>query len=459
MSDLNSGNLWSDPSRRQFMKGASALVAGGAMLGVNQQIARSAHIGGSDEIKIGLIGCGGRGRGACTQALETKGKVTLWSVCDAFADNMTSTLDAIKADVEKNAKNKDSLFYESRVDVPSERQFVGFDGYQKCIDSGVDLVILATTPHFRPIHFEAAVKAGKHIFMEKPVATDAPGIRRVLAANEEAKAKNLMVAVGLQRRHDPRYIEAVKRLQDGAIGDILSARVYWNSGGLWVRPRKSEYTEMEYQMRNWYYFTWLCGDHIVEQHIHNLDVGNWIRGMVPDQAQGMGGRQVRTGKEYGQIFDHHFVEYTYKDGTKMYSQCRHIENTFSSVTEHAHGTNGTSDLDDGRIGPQIFAGGDKWRSDKPKVDDWHQEHKDLFAALRKGDIYNEAEYGAHSTMTAIMGRMATYSGQVITWDEAINSTLDLSPKKYDFAADPPVMPDKDGFYPVPMPGKTEVLKG
>jgi predicted dehydrogenase len=459
MSDQSGDHLWSDPSRRQFMKGASAVVASGAVLAVNQQIARSAHISGSDEIKIGLVGCGGRGRGAATHALATKGKITLWAVCDAFADNMADTLTAIKNQVAANAKDKDSLFYESRVDVPSERQFVGFDGYQKLIDSGVDLVILATTPHFRPIHFEAAVKAGKHIFMEKPVATDAVGIRRVLAANEEAKAKNLMVAVGLQRRHDQRYIEAVKRLQDGAIGDILFTRVYWDGTSPWVRTRKPEQTEMEYQMRNWYYFTWLCGDHIVEQHIHNLDVGNWIRGATPAEAQGMGGRQVRTGKEFGQIFDHHFVEYTYPDGTKMFSQCRHQENTFMSVTEHAHGTKGKSDLDDGRIGPQIFAGKDKWRSDQPKVDNWHQEHKDLFAALRKGDIYNEAEYGAHSTMTAIMGRMATYSGKVIKWDDAINSTLDLSPKKYDFAADPPVLPDKDGYYPVAMPGKTEVLKG
>jgi predicted dehydrogenase len=458
MSEQRGGNLWSDPSRRQFVKGASALVAGAGLLGVNQQIARSAHVSGSDEIKIGLIGCGGRGRGAASQALETKGKVTLWAVCDAFADNMSDALNGLKNEVAEKAKDKDSLFYESRVDVPSERQFVGFDGYQKLIDSGVDLVILATTPHFRPIHFEAAVKAGKHIFMEKPVATDAVGVRRILAANEEAKAKNLMVAVGLQRRHDPRYIEAVKRLQDGAIGDILFTRVYWNGTSPWIRPRKPEYTEMEYQMRNWYYFTWLCGDHIVEQHIHNLDVGNWIRGMTPSEANGMGGRQVRTGKECGQIFDHHFVEYTYPDGTKMYAQCRHQEGTFMSVTEHAHGKKGTADLDD-RDGPEIIAGDDKWRSNAPKVNGWHQEHKDLFAALRKGDIYNEAEYGAHSTMTAILGRMATYSGKKIKWDEALNSTLDLSPKKYDFAADPPVMPDKDGYYPVPMPGKTEVLKG
>ncbi|HEX6960879.1 MAG TPA: Gfo/Idh/MocA family oxidoreductase, partial [Lacipirellula sp.] len=322
MSDPSNEILVPGQSRRQFIKGASVVLAGGAVLGVNQRIARSAQISGSDEIKIGLIGCGGRGYGAAAQALETKGKVTLWSVCDAFADNMLNCLEGLKRETEKHNKNKDSLWHESRVDVPSERQFVGFDGFQQVIDSGVDLVILATTPHFRPQHFEACVKAGKHIFCEKPVAVDAPGIRRFLAANEMAKEKNLMVAVGLQRRHDPRYVEAIERIRDGAIGDVLATRVYWNSGGLWVRPREPQQTEMEYQMRNWYYFTWLCGDHIVEQHIHNMDVSNWLKGAVPAACHGLGGRQVRTGKEFGQIFDHHAVEYTYPDGTKMFSQCR-----------------------------------------------------------------------------------------------------------------------------------------
>jgi len=458
MSDHSSENLRADQSRRQFMKGASVLVAGGAVLGINQRIARSANVAGSDEIKIGLIGCGGRGSGAAAQALATKGRVTLWSVCDAFANNMQRCLKDVTDEVAKHAKDKNSLFYESRVDVPSERQFVGFDGYQQVIDSGVDLVILATTPHFRPIHFEAAVKAGKHIFAEKPIATDAPGVRRFLAANEEAKAKNLMVAIGLQRHHDPRYIEAVKRIQDGAIGDILLTRVYWNSGGLWVRAREPQQTEMEYQMRNWYYFTWLCGDHIVEQHIHNIDISNWLKGMTPVEAHGLGGRQVRTGKDHGQIFDHHAVEFTYPDGTKMMSQCCHIDGSWTAVSEHAHGTKGTADLNDGQRGPEIRGPEGSWRSTARKVDNHHQEHHDMFAALRRGDIYNEGDNGAYSTMTAIMGRMATYSAKLIKWDEALNSTLDLSPKKYDFAADPPVTPDEDGRYPVPVPGQTEVLK-
>jgi len=458
MSEQISGNLSAEQSRRQFMQGTSALVAGGAVFGLSAQVARSANVLGSDEIKIGLIGCGGRGYGAAAQALETNGRVTLWSVCDAFADKMQRCLKGLTDDVAKHANDKNSLFYESRVDVPSERQFVGFDGYQGVIDSGVDLVILATTPHFRPIHFEAAVKAGKHIFAEKPIATDAPGVRRFMAANEEAKAKNLMVAIGLQRRHDQRYVDAVKRIQDGAIGDVLLTRVYWNSGGLWVLPREPQQTEMEYQMRNWYYFTWLCGDHIVEQHIHNIDISNWLKGKTPTEAHGLGGRQVRTGKDHGQIFDHHAVEFTYDDGSKMMSQCCHIDGAWSSVREHAHGTKGMADLSDDRRGPEMHTAEGSWRSKAPHRDNHHQEHHDMFAALRRGDIYNEGDYGASSTMTAILGRMATYSGKLIKWDEALNSTLDLSPKKYDFAADPPVMPDEDGNYPIPMPGKTEVLK-
>jgi myo-inositol 2-dehydrogenase/D-chiro-inositol 1-dehydrogenase len=439
-------------SRRTFLKASSAIVGSAVLGGVSAQVARAAHPGGTDEIKIALIGCGGRGTGAASQALATKGKVTLWAMADAFPDRVESCLANINKEVERGRREGDPLFKDSTVNVPAERQFDGFDAYRQAIESGADLLVIATPPHFRPIHFDAAVEADKHIFMEKPLATDAPGVRRVLATNEKAKQKNLMVAVGLQRRHDPRYVETIKRIHDGAIGDLVNTRVYWNDRGLWVRNREPNYTEMEYQMRNWYYFTWLCGDHIVEQHIHNLDVGTWIHGAHPVEAQGMGGRQVRTGKEYGQIFDHHAVEYTFADGTKMFSQCRHIEGCTSEVREHAHGTKGKLDIDD-QAGGLITTKDDKWKSPGHKLDNHHQEHHDLFAALRKGDVYNEVQYGAESTMTAILGRMATYSGKTIKWDEALSKGSDLSPKTYDFAATPPVVPDKDGFYPVAVPGK------
>jgi len=449
------------------MQGASALVAGGAVLGLNATIARSAHIAASDEIKVGLIGCGGRGRGAAEQVLATEGPVRLVAVGDAFQHRVDGVLSGLKDAQNRSKSENNPLWVGSEIDVPKERQFVGFDAYEGVLASDADLVLLCTPPGFRPIHFEAAVKAGKQIFTEKPVAVDGPGVRRFLAANEEAKKKNLMVAVGLQRRHDPRYVEAVQKIHNGEIGDIVCTRVYWNGGELWLRSRaefESIYgrqpTEMEYQVNNWYYFNWLCGDHIVEQHIHNIDVGNWLRGdKHPIEAQGMGGRQLRTGKDYGQIFDHHAVEYTYADGTKMFSQCRHMNGCNVDVSEHAHGTKGTSSLDDGARGPQIFAAdGKPWRSRAKKVDNHHQEQKDMMAALCRGEYYNEGDYGAQSTMTAILGRMATYSGKVVKWDEGLNSEHDLSPKVYAMDADPPVMPNADGFYPIPVPGKMDVLK-
>ena len=251
--------------------------------------------------------------------------------------------------------------------MPEDRRFVGFDAYQKALIAGPDLVILATPPGFRPIHFEAAVEAGKHVFMEKPVATDAPGVRRVLAAAEEAKKKNLAVGVGLQRHHEAMYLETIKRLQDGAIGDIVAMRVYWNGSTPWVKRAeltalRPQVSEMEYQMRNWYYFTWLCGDHIVEQHIHNLDVINWLKDGYPVQANGMGGCQVRKGQDYGEIFDHHAVEFEYADGSRMFSQCRHIPNCWNSVSEHAHGTKGTADISTARSRP---AGGEPLALSRP----------------------------------------------------------------------------------------------
>ena len=291
MSESNKQAQSLNPSRRHFLKAASAFAVGGKIVGANTRLVHASHVKMSDEIKVALVGCGGRGNGAALQALATKGPVTLWALADAFQDRLDSCIDQLSRQVERGRRDGDALFNDSKVDVPKERQFVGFDAYKGAIESGADLVILATPPGFRPLHFEAAVEAEKHIFTEKPVAVDAPGVRRFQAANAKAKENNLLVAVGLQRRHDPRYVDTVKRVQDGALGDILFTRVYWNAGDLWMFPRKPEWTEMEYQMRNWYYFNWLCGDHIVEQHIHNIDVGNWLRGDIhPVTALGMGGR-------------------------------------------------------------------------------------------------------------------------------------------------------------------------
>jgi predicted dehydrogenase len=426
------------PSRREFLKSSSVIAAGAAFTGA-LSVTRSAHAAGDDEIKIALIGCGGRGTGAAEQALSTQGKVKLVAMADAFRDRLDGAYGHL------SSARKD------RVDVPEERKFVGFDAFQKAIDCGPDLVILATPPGFRPQHFEAAVKAGKHVFMEKPVATDPAGVRKVLAAAEESKKKGLAVGVGLQRRHQKEYIETIKRLQDGAIGDILAARVYWNGQTPWVHPRKEGQTEMEYQMRNWYYFVWTCGDHIVEQHIHNMDVINWVKGKHPVKANGMGGCQVRKGKDYGETFDHHCVEFEYDDGTRMFSQCRHIPGCWNSVSEHLHGTKGTSNCANTITGENKF----RYRGENPNP--YQVEHDVLFASIRSGNPINEAENSANSTMTAILGRMCTYSGQALTWDQALNSTITYTPENFAWDAKLPSMPDENGLYKVPMPGITKVV--
>jgi predicted dehydrogenase len=450
-------------TRRDFLK-HSAGAAATAAFAASVLRAPAAYAKADDTLKIALIGCGGRGSGATVQALSTAGPTKLIAVADAFEDNARNALE--------NFRKHDAVG--SKVDVSEDHIFHGFDAYQKLLATDADVVLIATPPGFRPIHFEAAVKAGKQIFAEKPVAVDAPGIHRFLAAAKEAKAKNLKVGIGLQRHHQIMYQEGVKRIQDGALGKLSLLRVYWNGTTPWVRARKPGQTEMEYQMRNWYYFNWLCGDHIVEQHIHNLDVANWIMNGPPAIAQGQGGRQVRTGIDNGEIYDHHMVEFTYPDGTKMLSQCRHQENTWHSVSEHAHGTKGYADLSAGRI--EMADGSEGWHHGKRKKQDpdpYQVEHDDFFDAIRNNKPYNEAEYGAHSTMTAIMGRMATYSGQMVYWDTeaakkagvkdldkvviATESKLALVPERYAFDAKPPTTPDANGRYPIPMPGQTKVM--
>jgi predicted dehydrogenase len=339
------------------------------------------------------------------------------------------------------------------VDVPKERQFIGLDAYKNAI-AACDVAFIAAPPGFRPMHFEEAVKQGKHAFLEKPVATDAPGIRQILAANAEAKKKSLKVAVGFQRHHKPNYTETIKRIQDGQIGDVVALRVYWRGGSRGGLPKEPGESELAYQLRNWYFFTWLSGDHIVEQHCHNIDVGNWIKGAHPIRAHGVGGRQVRTTKEHGQIFDHHYVEFEYADGTCMHSECTQIPHLWTTVSEHVTGTKGSADLKDNRA---EIRGANAWKHRGPNVDGWQQEQLDFIAAIRKNDNYNELDSSAISTMTAIMGRMASYSGKLIEWDEAFNSTLELVPKTLKEGDNPPVMPDENGFYPVAQPGITVAL--
>ena len=432
--------------RRSFVKSSALLAAG---FGTRVTDLERLHARpGADPIRVGLIGCGGRGTGAAVQALSAHPDTKLVAMADAFSDRVESSLRNILADERAEWEG-------SKVDVPGERRYAGFDAYRQVLPH-VDVVILTTPPGFRPMHFEAAVAADKQIFMEKPVATDAPGIRKVLEVAEVAKQKQLNVVVGLQRHYQRVYREWVERLHAGMIGDITLGRVYWNSGGVWVRPREEGQTEMEYQMRNWYYFNWLCGDHIVEQHIHNIDVGNWVKGGVPVRAQGQGGRLVRTGKDHGQIYDHHFVEFEYEDGSRVLSQCRHMPDTWNQVSEAFHGTNGTAP----RPGLILSSSGHVLFEHDSEGDPnpYQVEHDELFDAISSGEYrYADAERGAQATMTAILGRMATYSGQVVEWEEALASELSLMPERYAWDATPPVTPDAEGRYPVPIPGVTRAF--
>lgn len=430
-------------SRRDFL--AASGLAVGATIVAQSGLASRAYAQGDDVIRIGLVGSGGRGTGAARDALSTDHNVKLVAVGDVFEDRAKSAVGNIKGGLGDKG---------SKVDVAPENVFFGFDAYKKVIDSGVDLVILATPPGFRPQQFEYAIKAGKHVFMEKPVATDAPGVRQVLEASKLAKEKNLKVGCGLQRHHDAGYMETIKRIKDGEIGDVIALRAYWNSSGVWEPPLKRENakSEMEYQLRNWYYYNWLCGDHIVEQHIHNIDVCNWVKDGYPVRANGMGGRQVRTDKRYGEIYDHHTVEFEYKDGSRMYSQCRHIPGVWNQVSEYVHGSKGHSNPSG-----SISGTGNDWRFKGPRPNAYVVEHDDLLKAIKGGIEYNEADNGAYSTMTAIFGRMATYSGKVLNWEDALNSQISLFPKELAWDADMPVKPDNNGFYPIATPGVTVVV--
>lgn len=436
----------SSNSRREFCKNTALLT--GAMVLPVMPMHSMMNNANDKKLKIALVGCGGRGTGAASQALKADENVELVAMADAFEDRLQGSLDTLLKEFEGTKKVK----------VKEKNRFVGFDAAQKAMDLA-DVVILATPPGFRPQHFEYAVNTGKHIFMEKPVATDVPGIQKVLASAKVAKEKKLNVVVGLQRHYQNNYIEMAKQIKEGKIGKIVSGQVYWNSSGVWVRERQPGQGELEYQMRNWYYFNWLCGDHILEQHIHNIDVANWFLGEYPVSAQGMGGRQVRTGKEYGEIFDHHFVEFTYPSGAVIASQCRHQPNTFDRVGEVFQGTTGSVEMNDaGSAYIRDLEGADvfKYRG-KGDPNPYQVEHDRLFASIRNDEVINNAEYGAKSTMTAIMGRMATYSGKVIKWEEAINSSLVLVPDNLTWDSKPPVMPNPDGFYKIPMPGQTVVM--
>ncbi len=432
--------------RRDFVKN-TALFTGGAMLLPNLHMQGMFNVANDKKLKIALVGCGGRGTGAAVQALNADENLELVAMADAFEDRLKDSLTNISKEMGETKK----------VNVKPENQFVGFDAAQKAIDLA-DVVILATPPGFRPQHFEYAVNNGKHVFMEKPVAVDAPGVRKVLAAAKKAKENKLNVVVGLQRHYQDSYLAAMENLKKDSIGKIVSGQVYWDSAGVWTRERQPDQSELEYQMRNWYYFNWLCGDHILEQHIHNIDVANWFIGEYPVSAQGMGGREVRKGPDHGEIFDHHFVEYTYPSGAVIASQCRHQPETMSRVAEFFQGTKGTISTEGDNATLKDWSGKTLFEHrGKDDPNPYAVEHVKLFESIRNGGVLADAENGAKSTMSAIIGRMATYSGKVINWDEAMQSNHDLAPDDLTWDSPAPVQPLADGTYKIPVPGQTVVI--
>ncbi len=440
-------------NRRSFMK-KTGLTASAAAL--TSTFGYGAYAGGSDAIKIGLVGCGGRGSGAAMQALTgTDYPVKLWAMGDLFADQVEASYNILSSGAEARYDRAAFESLTEQMDVPRERRFVGFDAYQKVMDSGIDMVILATPPVFRPEHFEAAVKAGVHVFMEKPVAVDPVGIRRIIEAARESKGKNLSVVAGTQRRHQNHYQEIMKRVHDGAIGDIVAGQCYWNMGPLWVDEAKNnwakyqagEWSDMEYQCRNWLFHVWLSGDHIAEQHVHNIDIVHWALEADPVMVSGFGGRQERVQPQYGNGYDHFATEFEFENEVRISSMCRQQTGTSFNVAERIVGTKGQVYLDSstGRIigeNPYVYEGAN--------VDPYVQEHVVLIESIRNGDGFNEGEQVARSTLSAIAGRMAAYTGRTMKWEWALQrSELDLAPKQYAFG-DLPVDP-------VAVPGTTKLI--
>src|SRR5947209_8109855 len=431
-------------TRRQFLQ-TSAATAGAALM------ASGVHAAGNETIRVGLIGCGARGRGAAEQALTADPHAKLVAIGDAFADQIDTNIGII---------GRNDKHVASRVDVPPERRFAGLDAYKHVIEAS-DVVLLCTPPGFRPMHLQAAIDAGKHVFLEKPVAVDAPGVRKVMAACEQAKIKNLSVVSGLQQRYDEPRPTAIRKIHDGEIGDVLAVQSAWvgnTPAKKFPMPRKPEWSDVEWQIRNWYWWTWLSGDHIVEQAVHSIDKGTWALGdKPPTTAIGLGGLQARmlSGHEEiadpqrGQIFDHHAIVYEYPHGRRHFHYCRQMKNCANSHDTRVFGTKGICEVENGVI--YDLAGNVVWKYGRraDRADPYQVEHDVLFAAIRSGKPVNQGEYVARSTMIAIMGRTADYTGQRVTWQQALNSKQDLSPPKYEW-----------GPLPTPeaaIPGKTKLV--
>ncbi len=418
-------------SRRDFLRTTAATTAA---LGT-MAIPRSVHAAGGEILRVGVIGCGGRGTGAVVNALMADPQTQLVALGEAFADRAEASLKVLRANPEIG----------KRVVVDADHTFIGFDAYRQVIDSGVDVVILTTPPHFRPQHLKYAIEQGKHAFVEKPIGVDAEGVKSVRETCELAKQKGLSIVSGLCWRYDSGVRATMEQIADGAIGDIISIESEYNASTLWHRGDQPDWSRMEYQMRNWLYYTWLSGDHICEQAIHSLDKTAWLLGDAsPVRAMGIGGRQQRTGKKFGHIFDHHVVFYEYPNGVRVYFTCRQQDNCTNRVDELVLGTKGTA-----RILKHRITGETKWRYRGPKPNMYLVEHQEMYQGIRAGKPLNNGHYMCNSTMIAILGRMATYTGQTLKWDQASASTQHLGPTEYQWGD----MPEP----PVAIPGMTKFV--
>jgi myo-inositol 2-dehydrogenase/D-chiro-inositol 1-dehydrogenase len=416
------------PSRRDFIRDASAAAVGVAAA-TQWQGVPGAWAAGSDEIRVGLVGCGGRGTGAATNALAAAPGVRIVALADAFRDRLD---DCRKRLAEQNAE---------AATVAEDHCFVGLDAYQQLLKTDVNYVILASPPGFRPQHIAASIAAGKHTFAEKPVAVDAAGVRQCFALADEVTKKGIALGAGTQYRHFDPYIQTMQRIHGGSIGRLTGARGYYNTGELWSRERQPAWTDLEFQMRNWLYYTWLSGDHLVEQAIHNVDALNWAFNGHPVRAIGTGGRQVRTGPEFGHIYDHFAIVYEYPDETYATMMCRQQNGTDKKVANEFTGTTGTAYV----LPEYHIRGANPWKYEVAEPNDMYvQEHRDLIASIRAGKPYNELKSVTESTLTAIMGRMSAYTGKTITWEDALNAPESLMPETLTWGP----MPTP----PVAMPG-------
>jgi myo-inositol 2-dehydrogenase / D-chiro-inositol 1-dehydrogenase len=425
-------------SRRQFLKTSAAAISGAAVGSLT--LPRAVHAAGSDVLKVGLIGCGGRGAGAAAQALGADPNTKLVAMADIFADR-------VKASRESLRKLKPE-----QVAVDDDHCFAGFDAYQKVIASGVDVVLIACTSKFHPEYLQAAVAAGKHVFVEKPHAIDPPGIYVVMAACEEARKKNLAVVSGLCWRYSPLVRETMKRVLDGAIGDIVAIQETYMRAPYRLIERQAGQSEIEYQFRNWYHFRWLSGDDVPQSLLHCLDKSAWaLHEEPPVKAFGLGGRSSSVGSVFGDVFDNHSVVFEYANGVRVYGQCRAQNGCYGEVSDTLLGTKGRCYLLKGQI-----EGETNWKYQGGKENMYEVEHQELFASIRSGKPLNNGTYMARSSMLAILGQMVVYTGQQLTWDEALKSTWKAGPDQCAFDMEPPVKPDAAGIYPVPMPGVTRL---